>query len=265
MKSSAWTGVAAAMGAALLFGASVPLAKPLLAHTSPWMLAALLYLGSGVGLALLRVLRRQPLQALQGTEWRWLAGAIVAGGMLGPVLLMLGLANMPAAHASLLLNAEGVLTALLEWVVFRENVDRHVALGMLVIVAGGLARRGTLHTRIRDGRVGAVARAGSHRGVPGLGGGQQPDAQGVAVGCLADRHAQGAGGWGHQPGDCTCAGCHLARRAAGGGCGSSGVFMLRRQSDPVRGGLAPPGHGAHGGLFFSGTFPGGGAGRGLAR
>ena len=68
MKSSAWTGVAAAMGAALLFGASVPLAKPLLAHTSPWMLAALLYLGSGVGLALLRVLRRQPLQALQGTE-----------------------------------------------------------------------------------------------------------------------------------------------------------------------------------------------------
>ena len=138
MKSSAWTGVAAAMGAALLFGASVPLAKPLLAHTSPWMLAALLYLGSGVGLALLRVLRRQPLQALQGTEWRWLAGAIVAGGMLGPVLLMLGLANMPAAHASLLLNAEGVLTALLAWVVFRENVDRRVALGMLVIVAGGL-------------------------------------------------------------------------------------------------------------------------------
>lgn len=138
MKSSAWTGVAAAMGAALLFGASVPLAKPLLAHTSPWMLAALLYLGSGVGLALLRVLRRQPLQALQGTEWRWLAGAIVAGGMLGPVLLMLGLANMPAAHASLLLNAEGVLTALLAWVVFRENVDRHVALGMLVIVVGGL-------------------------------------------------------------------------------------------------------------------------------
>ena len=138
MKSSAWTGVAAAMGAALLFGASVPLAKPLLAHTSPWMLAALLYLGSGVGLALLRVLRRQPLQALQGTEWRWLAGAIVAGGMLGPVLLMLGLANMPAAHASLLLNAEGVLTALLAWVVFRENVDRRVALGMLVIVVGGL-------------------------------------------------------------------------------------------------------------------------------
>ena len=129
----------------------------------------------------------------------------------------------------------------------------------------GLARRGTLHTRIRDGRVGAVARAGSHRGVPGLGGGQQPDAQGVAVGCLADRHAQGAGGWGHQPGDCTCAGCPLARSTAGGGRGPAGVFLLWRQPNPVRGGLAPPGHGAHGGLFFSGTFPGGGAGRGLAR
>ena len=100
MKSSAWTGVAAAMGAALLFGASVPLAKPLLAHTSPWMLAALLYLGSGVGLALLRVLRRQPLQALQGTEWRWLAGAIVAGGMLGPVLLLVGMEQLSYAETA---------------------------------------------------------------------------------------------------------------------------------------------------------------------
>ncbi|MDZ4253280.1 MAG: EamA family transporter [Sulfuritalea sp.] len=68
----------------------------------------------------------------------WLAGATLAGGVLAPVLLMLGLAGMPAAGASLLLNAEGVFTALLAWFVFRENVDRRIALGMAAIVAGAL-------------------------------------------------------------------------------------------------------------------------------
>ncbi|TCO77514.1 drug/metabolite transporter (DMT)-like permease [Plasticicumulans lactativorans] len=129
-------GVAAALAAAALFGAGTPLAKRLLAHTDPWLLAGLLYLGSGLGLWLLRRLRRAPALRPAPGEWRWLAGAIVAGGVLGPLLLMLGLAAMPAAGASLLLNAEGVLTALLAWCVFGENVDRRVALGMLAIVAG---------------------------------------------------------------------------------------------------------------------------------
>ena len=71
-------------------------------------------------------------------ETGWLAGAVVSGGVAGPVLLMLGLAGMPASAASLLLNAEGVFTALLAWFVFRENVDRRIALGMGAIVAGGL-------------------------------------------------------------------------------------------------------------------------------
>ena len=118
------------------FGAGTPLAKLLLAHTSPWLLAALLYLGSGVGLWIVRRLRRAPAVHLPNGEWRWLAGAIVAGGMLAPVLLMLGLSAMPASGASLLLNAEGVLTALLAWFAFKENFDRRIALGMLAIVAG---------------------------------------------------------------------------------------------------------------------------------
>jgi len=71
-------------------------------------------------------------------EWGWLGGATLAGGVIGPVLLMTGLASMPAAGASLLLNMEGVLTALLAWFVFRENVDKRVALGMALIVAGAL-------------------------------------------------------------------------------------------------------------------------------
>lgn len=131
-------GVAASLSAALLFGAGTPLAKLLLAQASPWLLAALLYLGSGLGLALLRRLRRAPPVRLAHGEAGWLAAAIAAGGVAGPVLLMLGLAGMPASAASLLLNAEAVFTALLAWFVFRENVDRRVALGMLAIVAGGL-------------------------------------------------------------------------------------------------------------------------------
>lgn len=132
------TGVPASLAAALLFGAAAPLAKLQLARVDPWLLAALLYLGSGLGLALWRRWRRLPAVRLPPGERRWLAGAVLAGGVAGPVLLMAGLARLPASQASLLLNAEAVLTALLAWVVFRENVDRRVALGMLAIVAGGL-------------------------------------------------------------------------------------------------------------------------------
>lgn len=131
-------GVAASLAAALLFGAATPLAKLLLARIDPWLLAALLYLGSGLGLALLRRWRRQPAVRLPPGQGRWLAAAVLAGGVAGPVLLMAGLSGLPAAQASLLLNAEAVLTAVLAWVVFRENVDRRVAAGMLAIVAGGL-------------------------------------------------------------------------------------------------------------------------------
>lgn len=133
-------GVGAALAAALLFGLGTPLAKPLLGPVSPWMLAALLYLGSGIGLALWRLGRGGLLAgvSLQRGEVGWLLGAIFAGGMLGPVLLMLGLSSMPASGASLLLNAEGVLTALLAWFVFKENFDRRIALGMLAIALGGV-------------------------------------------------------------------------------------------------------------------------------
>lgn len=131
-------GVLAALSAAVLFGAGTPVAKLLLGETSPWLLAGLLYLGSGAGLFLLRLVRRAEPLRLRRAEIGWLAGAILAGGMLGPALLMWGLARMPAAGASLLLNAEGVATALIAWFVFRENFDRRIALGMGFIVAGAL-------------------------------------------------------------------------------------------------------------------------------
>lgn len=132
------SGVLAALGAAVLFGAGTPLAKLLLDSVSPWLLAGLLYLGSGLGLTLYRVLSRAPAVRLPRHEALWFAGAIAAGGVAGPVLLMAGLTGMPASGASLLLNAEGVFTALLAWFAFKENFDRRIALGMVAIVAGAL-------------------------------------------------------------------------------------------------------------------------------
>lgn len=134
-----------ALAAALLFGASTPLAKSLTGSISPLLLAGLLYLGSGVGLAIVLGIRRMFRTAQQDStppipsrEIPWLLGAILAGGVAGPALLMTGLVATSAASASLLLNVEGVLTAVLAWVVFKENTDRQIVLGMVAIVAGGL-------------------------------------------------------------------------------------------------------------------------------
>jgi drug/metabolite transporter (DMT)-like permease len=115
---------------------SAPLAKLLLGDVSPWLLAGLLYCGSGLGLVAYRLIARKERVRLQRSHVAPLIGAVVAGGVVAPVLLMLGLSAMPASGASLLLNAEAVFTAGLAWVVFREHLDRRIVLGMLAIVAG---------------------------------------------------------------------------------------------------------------------------------
>lgn len=139
-----WRGVAAALMAAVLFGVSTPMAKVLSPRVDPVLMAGLLYLGSGLGLgayAWLRAQRKGVVSqeaALTRQDVPWLVGAIVSGGAVGPVLLMWGLATTPASSASLLLNLEGVLTAILAWFVFRENFDTRIALGMGLIAAGGV-------------------------------------------------------------------------------------------------------------------------------
>lgn len=135
--------IAYALASAALFGASTPLAKLLLGDAAPLVVAGLLYLGSGLGLAAwvgIRVLRSGAPSAapIARADWPWLLGAIAAGGIAGPALLMFGLALTEASTASLLLNLEAVLTAVIAWVVFRENVDRRVFAGMAAIVAGGM-------------------------------------------------------------------------------------------------------------------------------
>jgi drug/metabolite transporter (DMT)-like permease len=131
-------GVWAALASAFLFGAGTPLAKGLLGQVSPWLLAGLLYAGSGLGLLAYRLFRKLPTPRLARGESLWLLAAVVCGGGVAPVLLMFGLTGMAASHASLLLNAEAVLTTLLAWALFKEHLGRRIVLGMALIVAGAL-------------------------------------------------------------------------------------------------------------------------------
>ena len=137
------TAITYALLSAALFGASTPFAKQLLGQLPPVLLAGVLYLGSGLGLLAWLVVRQALRRgdgglSLAASDYPWLGGAIAAGGVLAPVLLVSGLARTDAAAASLLLNLEAVLTAAIAWVVFQENVDRRVFLGMAAIVAGGV-------------------------------------------------------------------------------------------------------------------------------
>src|SRR5215831_12898598 len=115
-----WPGVPLALGSAVLFGVSTPIAKVLLGDVQPVVLAGLLYLGSGIGLwSIRRVvgLRRAANEpGLHRRDVPLLALIVALGGVAGPVLLMMGLAGTPASTASLLLNLEGVLTLGSAWV-----------------------------------------------------------------------------------------------------------------------------------------------------
>lgn len=143
MKSFPRSGITRAIAAALLFGASTPLAKLAISAADPVLVAGLLYLGSGFGLAALRAIRflwgiRQKETPVSRSDAPWLAGAILTGGVAGPIFLLLGLMTTPASAASLLLNLEAVATAVIAWIVFRENVDKRILFGFLLILIGGI-------------------------------------------------------------------------------------------------------------------------------
>src|SRR6185295_12452145 len=146
-------------------GISTPAAKVLVGTVHPAVLAGLLYCGAGIGIALLRrilpsIVAVAPEVELTRSDVPWLAGAIAAGGIVGPLLLMAGLARTDAAAASLLLTLEGAATALIAWLVFRENFDRRIALGMACIVAGAAVLAWTGAPTLQ-GVIGPLAIAGA--------------------------------------------------------------------------------------------------------
>ena len=141
MESQNRRGVAYAIISAMLFGASTPLCKIIMADAHPVQMAGMLYLGSSIALGLFILLRSirpsgSSEAGLKLTDLPWLAGATLFGGVVAPILLLFGLSSTPASTASLLLNLEAVLTALIAWFVFKENFDRRIALGMVAITIG---------------------------------------------------------------------------------------------------------------------------------
>lgn len=156
------TAVYYALTSAALFGFSTPAAKVLLGSIHPAVLAGLLYCGAGIGVAVIRRIWTQGNReaALSRRQFPWLAGAIVCGGVAGPLLLMIGLTRTEASTASLLLTLEGAATALLAWFMFHEHFDRRIAFGMLCLLAGASILSWS-DTPTIDNLVGPLAIAGA--------------------------------------------------------------------------------------------------------
>ncbi|HUP24426.1 MAG TPA: DMT family transporter [Thermoanaerobaculia bacterium] len=129
----------ACLVAAALFGASTPLSKALLESVGPVTLAGLLYLGGAAGV-LPWAFRGGSRELRADRRQRWLlAGAVLLGGGLGPVLMLLGLAAAPASSVSLWLNLETPATTLLAWALFREHLDARTWIAATLVLAGGIA------------------------------------------------------------------------------------------------------------------------------
>jgi drug/metabolite transporter (DMT)-like permease len=125
------------LAAAALFGASAPIAKLLVPGSGPVMLAGILYLGAGAGLLVAGAFRRADAEApLRRLDLPVLASVIVAGGIIGPVLLVIGLARLSGAAAALLLNLEAPFTVALAVVMLGERLSRRELLGVAAVILG---------------------------------------------------------------------------------------------------------------------------------
>jgi drug/metabolite transporter (DMT)-like permease len=122
-----WQPLGLALLSALLFGAATPISKGLLGRLTPFQLAGLLYLGAALGLApyLLFTGRFRPTWRIDPRNRLRLAGAVILGGLCGPVALLFGLRLAAAASVSLWLNLELVATALLGHFLFHDELGRY--------------------------------------------------------------------------------------------------------------------------------------------
>ena len=144
------TGIVCGLGAAATFGMSTPLAKLLLPELGSLALAGLLYVGAGVALLVVGLVRR-PAAAearLRRADIPYLAGIIVAGGILGPLLMLHGLGRVSAIAGSLLLNLEAPLTILVAVAFFGAHLGLRAGTAAALIIGGSAAlswRPGDIH------------------------------------------------------------------------------------------------------------------------
>jgi drug/metabolite transporter (DMT)-like permease len=130
--------------AAILFGISAPISKLLLGYVDPITMAAFLYLGSGAGMLLLRIIQRlnpnfKGSEAkINKSDIKWIIGAIIAGGILAPIILMFSLPKTPALTATMLLNFESAATTLIAVLVFREAIGRRIWIAVALITVASI-------------------------------------------------------------------------------------------------------------------------------
>ena len=140
------SGYSVGLLAACLFGASAPFSKLLLDSVDPQLLAGLLYLGAFVAVTPFVATRpRRREAALKRSDLPRLAAIVLTGGVVAPVLLMIGLERVSGVAGSLLLNLEGPLTLVVGVVVMHEYLGRRAAFGTVAIFGGSalIGLRGT--------------------------------------------------------------------------------------------------------------------------
>lgn len=133
-----------ALLSSILFGASAPITKMLLGKIEPIPLASLLYLGSGFGLLIFQIInsliKKQAINeaSLKKKDFIWLSGAIIAGGIIAPIILMNSLKVTPGSTASLLLNFESVATTIIAIIFFKENIGKQIISAVVLITLASI-------------------------------------------------------------------------------------------------------------------------------
>ena len=136
-------GAAHALLAAALFGASAPISKLLVGEMHPVVLAGYLYIGAFIGLGIYSLAsgagsREKREEPLGRSDAPWLAGAIITGGVIAPILLMVGLTMVSGLSASLLLNLEAVMTASIAVLAFGEQAGPRLWMALTCMTVGGI-------------------------------------------------------------------------------------------------------------------------------
>lgn len=142
VKKSQHAAILTAILAAALYALNSPLSKLLLERVPPTMMAALLYLGAGIGLAAVRAVQRglhveNREVPLSRADWPYVAG-MVALDIAAPICLMVGLSRTTAANASLLNNFEIVATSVIALCLFGEAISRRLWMAIALVTLSSM-------------------------------------------------------------------------------------------------------------------------------